>query len=156
MTKTVNKKETQARMTPGGFYENQEESDIKKVVLCWDGQCRVQTSTSNRGAENVTHFLCPCGRDCFDTFSLPHFLCQRKCARLDGALQNIRNCIGWPLSRRQRGDIVKLSNLQHFVTLNATAAADGHKSWVTVHCNQMLWVERGRSVRFLIFWRNVL
>ena len=41
------------------------------------------------------------------------------------------------LWRRQWGDIVKLSSLQHFVTVNATAA-DGHKSCVIVHCNQML------------------
>ena len=34
-------------------------------------------------------------------------------------------------------------------------AADGHKSWVIVHCNQMLHAGRRQSVQFLIFWRNV-
>ena len=50
--------------------------------------------------------------------------------------------------------LYKLSNL-HFVTVNATAA-DGHKSCVIVHCNQMLQAGCGRPAQFLIFWRNVL
>ena len=41
--------------------------------------------------------------------------------------QKIRNCTGRPLWRRLWGGIVKLSNLQQFVTVNATAA-DGHNS----------------------------
>ena len=60
--------------------------------------------------------------------------------------QKIRNCN----SRRQQGGIVKLSNLSHFVTVKPTAA-DGHESWVIVHCSQMLQVGRGRPVLFLFF-----
>ena len=55
-------------------------------------------------------------------------------------------------SRTDDGGNLKLSNL-HFV--NATAA-DGHKNWVIVHCNQMLRVGRGRRVQFLIVLRIVL
>ena len=60
--------------------------------------------------------------------------------------QKIRNSTGRLLSRKQWGGFVKLSNLQHFVTVNAAAAAaaDGLKSCVIVHGNQMLQV--GRSV----------
>ena len=50
---------------------------------------------------------------------------------------------------------MKLSNLKHSVTMNATAA-DGHKSCVIVHCNQMLQVGYGRQVQILFFWRTVL
>ena len=67
--------------------------------------------------------------------------------------QKIRSCTGRSSSREQWGGIMKLSNLQPFVTVNATAAG-GHKSCVVVHCNQISQIRRGRPVQFLIFWRN--